>query len=104
MSEALKPCPFCGGQAEFERKGTARHSTIITCTNCGATLETGAEWDHEREWNERPADKCLGQIEAGLSMLQRAIQDGDPHTELLVRVSDIRKELASLRSPGQGGE
>jgi len=99
MSEALKPCPFCGGKAEFERKGTARYSTIISCTNCGARLETGAEWAHEREWNERACDKGLEQVAAGLVMLQRAVQEGDPHRELLVRVSDLIKEVAALSTP-----
>ena len=37
----LLPCPFCGGKAKFERIGNRRASTIVTCTNCGCTLETG---------------------------------------------------------------
>lgn len=49
----LSPCPFCGGAAEFERKGTARASTIVTCTNCGATLETGEVWSRGEAWNTR---------------------------------------------------
>lgn len=49
----LEPCPFCGHEAEFERKGTPRFSTIIVCTWCGARLETGEEWDHGRVWNRR---------------------------------------------------
>ena len=65
----LKPCPFCGEDAEFERRGDARQSTIINCTNCGATLETGAEWDHEREWNRRPEeDRLRSELQAIILM------------------------------------
>jgi len=52
-SESLKPCPFCGGQSEFERKGDSRKSTIVSCQDCGASLENGEEWDHGRGWNTR---------------------------------------------------
>ncbi len=38
--EELKPCPFCGGVAEFERIGTNRVSCIVTCGDCGCMLET----------------------------------------------------------------
>lgn len=50
---ALKPCPFCGGEAEFERKGTPRFSTIVRCTSCSCSLESGEEWDHGGGWNCR---------------------------------------------------
>lgn len=49
----LKPCPFCGGEAEIERQGTARQSTIYNCTNCGCRLETGETWQAPSQWNER---------------------------------------------------
>ena len=40
MSE-LKVCPFCGGEAEIERHGTARASMIIACGQCGCRIESG---------------------------------------------------------------
>lgn len=49
----LLPCPFCGGDAAFERVGDRRQSTIVACQECGCRLESGAEWDHERDWNTR---------------------------------------------------
>lgn len=49
----LLPCPFCGGEAEIERYGTSRVSTIYICTFCGCSLETGEEWGHGRQWNKR---------------------------------------------------
>jgi hypothetical protein len=52
---ALLPCPFCGHDAEIERFGDARRSTIYQCTYCSCSLETGEEWGHGRRWNERAA-------------------------------------------------
>lgn len=49
----LLPCPFCGGEASFERKGTPRFSTIVACDDCGARLENGEEWNHGSAWNTR---------------------------------------------------
>jgi Lar family restriction alleviation protein len=49
----LLPCPFCGGEAEIERYGDRRQSTIYACTMCGCRLETGEEWDHGADWNKR---------------------------------------------------
>lgn len=49
----LLPCPFCGGEARFERKGSARHSTIVGYANCGARLETGEVWNRGNAWNTR---------------------------------------------------
>lgn len=56
----LKPCPFCGGDAEFERHGTTRQSCIIVCDNCGCTLETGETGEHCGDlWNTRvPNNLC----------------------------------------------
>jgi len=50
----LKPCPFCGGDAEVQRRGTNRVSMIIGCTDCSCTLETGETWiDENSQWNNR---------------------------------------------------
>lgn len=54
MEDKLLPCPFCGGEPEIERMGTSRVSMIITCTECGASLETGETWlDKNCSWNTR---------------------------------------------------
>jgi len=50
---ALLPCPFCGGEAEVERVGDFRQSTIYSCKFCGCSLETGEEWGHGKRWNVR---------------------------------------------------
>lgn len=50
----LDPCPFCGGEASFERLGTNRQSCIINCENCGCRLETGESGEScGEQWNRR---------------------------------------------------
>ncbi len=50
----LKPCPFCGGPASFERLGTHRQSCIVTCDDCGCRLESGDVGERSgASWNIR---------------------------------------------------
>lgn len=49
----LLPCPFCGHEAEIERYGDIRQSTIYSCTCCGCRLETNETYDHGSQWNVR---------------------------------------------------
>jgi Lar family restriction alleviation protein len=59
MNEQLQPCPFCGGEAEIERYGNRRQSTIYACTMCGCRLETNEERNFGARWNERFLKKPL---------------------------------------------
>ena len=68
----LRECPFCGGEAEFKRKGTARVSNQVGCTCCGADLEDGATFNHEGAWNDRPREKAL---EEENERLKKEIED-----------------------------
>ncbi len=52
----LKGCPFCGGEPEIERLGTARVSMKINCTNCGCYTESGDRHEFKCQnwhWNYR---------------------------------------------------
>ena len=52
--EDLKPCPFCGGEAEIVQPGTRRHSCIVDCLNCGCRLESSDEGELSgMAWNTR---------------------------------------------------
>lgn len=53
MSDKLKPCPFCGGKAEFfEDEFFCRYSVV--CTECGARTYTYCvERDAMDAWNGR---------------------------------------------------
>lgn len=48
----LKPCPFCGAEAEVEREGTSRRSCIVRCIECHCTLESN-ENGFGHDWNQR---------------------------------------------------
>lgn len=56
MSEKLKPCPFCGGEATLRED---RGDYWVTCYNvaCAVNPETGMWGDAltpTNEWNDRP--------------------------------------------------
>jgi Lar family restriction alleviation protein len=54
----LAPCPFCGGAAEFERRGTGRQSCIVVCGDCGARHESGDSGDRcGSSWNRRESSR-----------------------------------------------
>lgn len=57
MNEELLNCPFCGGLAEIKRKGTARASMLVACTNCGCRMESGDVYGLTKPqvwaWNRR---------------------------------------------------
>lgn len=59
MSEPLNPCPFCGGEADFERYGDSRQSTQVLCSGCGCLLEGPEEFGHGGQWNRRPMENEL---------------------------------------------
>ena len=50
----LLPCPFCGGEAEFECLGTSRCSSIVACQNCGCRVEANEVGEFNGDhWNRR---------------------------------------------------
>lgn len=52
----LKPCPFCGSEANITRIGNQHQSCIIECGNCGCKLENGeTEEQCGKKWNTRPS-------------------------------------------------
>jgi Lar family restriction alleviation protein len=59
MSEILKPCPFCGGEAERHTIGdeepTNRGGDVICCPDCGASshVEFGRKENIVGLWNQR---------------------------------------------------
>ena len=52
MPVVLLPCPFCGSAAQIGRIGSGRSSCIVSCENCGATLESN-EIGAGYHWNQR---------------------------------------------------
>jgi len=53
-SMGLLSCPFCGGDARIERRGSGRQSSIIACEDCGCSLESNeVAWNTGTDWNAR---------------------------------------------------
>ena len=79
-SVELKPCPFCGGEAEIERYGTPRQSTIVRCTDCGCTIEGPEEFAHGQQWNTRATDPLLDEMAEALARYRNETPLGhQPH-------------------------
>ena len=54
----LKPCPFCGGEAEFY---SDEFGECVCCKSCGATIHNGVYGEEGRklvsaDWNARPIE------------------------------------------------
>ena len=72
MSDELKLCPFCGGEAFIKRMGTNRVSMQIECDNCGCELETGETWiDEHSDWNTRAQPTITDYLKANEPMLTK---------------------------------
>ena len=64
MTEELKPCPFCGGEARIDVDIDDRHENLdvmVYCEECGCQTPDGYESIEEAvsTWNTR-VDKCSG--------------------------------------------
>jgi len=60
MSEQLKPCPFCGGEASLVRNDPEVKGDLfdVVCRSTGCFLQYGAEWclpkaEVVKRWNAR---------------------------------------------------
>ena len=60
----LKPCPFCGGEAEYRYVSGIRHpwsgvqadalAITVNCIRCGATIPSGMSQERVTDaWNRR---------------------------------------------------
>ena len=61
MTENLKRCPFCGGEAEFN---SDEFGEGVCCEYCGASLSNGVYGEKGRklasaDWNSRPIENEL---------------------------------------------
>ena len=56
--EKLKPCPFCGGEAEIEPEGITACGYWLKCKKCG--IEQPAPYERVQDailvWNRRAAE------------------------------------------------
>lgn len=52
--EKLKPCPFCGGEAELYEN--YYHGCNIYCLECGVEFECDSKEEAIEAWNRRVSD------------------------------------------------
>lgn len=81
MTEKLKRCPFCGGEAEFN---SDEFGEGVCCEYCGASLSNGVYGEKGRklasaDWNARPIENELtekiGKLEAENDRLREALEE-----------------------------
>ena len=81
MTEKLKRCPFCGGEAEFN---SDEFGEGVCCEYCGASLSNGVYGEEGRkfasaDWNSRPIENELtekiGKLEEENTRLQRKLNE-----------------------------
>ena len=100
MSNQLKPCPFCFGEAEVERRGTPRQSQIYVCQDCGCRLETGETFGVEL-WNLRPIEDELRALLVATEALayigEKRFPDLTYKARLEELVPDLREAEAELK-------
>ena len=59
MSEELRPCPFCGGEAkEFTGEDAAPHRWTVECDSCGAHVGSDTRHKARAKWNRRAERAC----------------------------------------------
>lgn len=97
MSE-LKPCPFCFGAAEVDRMGSKRQSMIISCEDCGCSVETGETSIHDQiTWNKRESDgyqSRIAELEEQLSINHGIIKNlGDKNLRLNGECDRLRDDI-----------
>ena len=71
---ALQPCPFCNGEAFFERVGDSSQTTVVECKECGCFLESGETWNAGTKWNTRTATVEIEQLRAENAEWQAKVQ------------------------------
>ena len=76
MSDILKPCPFCGGEADYLTIEDKRFGLIhkTECVNCDYTIGSWQAGDNGREnaakeWNTRPAVEPVVPLSEVLELL-----------------------------------
>lgn len=59
MAEKLRPCPFCGGEAEeFTGEDAAPHRWTVECESCGAHVGSDTRHKARAKWNRRAGTTC----------------------------------------------
>lgn len=85
MSNKLKSCPFCGGEAELTTGSVFMWEHIVVCKDCGASSKmiggitpSQARAKAIATWNTRkPVDRVLEQLEEQQKLYKEAWENTD---------------------------
>ena len=108
MTETLRPCPFCGGDAKHNEGGNSVYGRLwweVGCTDCDVIFSDREVWDKDNpgmldptyppkecfdRWNRRDdvAGEALSALKEGRRALGVAVEHagGDPDTHLVCRL------------------
>ena len=76
MTDKLKPCPFCGGEAFEYYSGSQLEFCEVVCKECGCRSKRKTEEEAIASWNNRrPMDRIAEQLKNASCY----IEDGDGH-------------------------
>ena len=100
MTEKLKPCPFCGGEAEFN---SDEFGEGVCCKTCGAVLRNGVYGEYGRklasaDWNTRPIEYAraaeIARLREALELIAKAkfYFARDEDKEQIRRVCEIAED------------
>ena len=87
----LKPCPFCGGEAEHYEDGYMQHYVVCTRRGCYAR-SFGFESEAEAidAWNTRAVDACknIGDLSHGVSDIFECSECGYGYSDIYLNDED----------------
>jgi len=73
LDKELKPCPFCGGAAKYEKiRESYDLEEFIECAYCGAQMSNYDESKGvEKAWNTRAYNKALTEAQERIKELKK---------------------------------
>jgi len=73
MDYKLKPCPFCGGEAEYCKGDWIGKEYWVKCTKCSCKTSLSNNYKKPiEEWNTRkPIDRIVEQLENELELAEK---------------------------------
>ena len=55
----IMPCPFCGGEAEYDHAAQWDDGHVLACGYCGCELSAESKEDVIKAWNTRQKDVLI---------------------------------------------
>jgi len=96
VSNELKPCPFCGCEAEVLTMGTSRVAMRIGCPDCGASLECGSTWLEAAQWNNRHDDQAETVERQGQMIVKQAEQIQRMEDNKIKLIGNLQQAIVAL--------